>query len=997
MDQLIDKLKELVNKCKQLINNFNVKLESVTQKKWMRHVRISSSVLWNLSLLFTIFLISCFVFFGAIGAGYFASLVKDEPLRSKDNMREQILNYEETSEIYFADEVYIGKLSTDLDRRETSLAAVSPNVINAVLATEDEYFRDHNGIVPKAVFRGLFQDVSNSDTKTGGSTLTQQLIKNQILTNEVSYERKAKELLLAMRLENFMSKEEILEAYLNIIPYGRNSSGRNIAGVETAAEGIFGKKAKDLNLAQSAYIAGIPQSPFTYTPFTNKGEIKKPELLKLGIDRMKTVLFRMKEVGYITEAAYKVALDYDITKDFRGPEVAGTSAYPWLTAELESRAKEIIADILAEKDGIDPERLEEEANLRDKYTILADRDVRSNGYRIYSTIDKEMYDAMQTAAKNFESYGHTFTAMQTDSTTGEEKEVKMPVQVGSIMIENTTGRILSFVGGRDFEIKEVNYATQAKRQNGSTMKPLLVYAPAIELGLIGAGSPVVDVKFKVPGSGYSPNNYTTNDERGIIPAREALASSQNLAAIRLYSSMMNQKPGQFLEKMNITNISQEEYNQLPTAIGGIHNGITVEQNTNAYATFANGGQFIESYMIDKIVDLDGNIIYQHKVEPVEVFSEETAYIITDMMRDVLSSGTGTHAKSLLKFGGDFAAKTGTTNDYKDVWFVGYNPNVTLGVWMGYDKQRSLYQYNNTYSQPSTRVNTLWSTLMNAAYSANTELVGTKQQFKKPAGVVNASFCGISGMAPSTACSEAGLVRSDLFNSKVFLPRTADDSLIAASGVKIDGKVYRAHANTPAEFITGSGVGLNADFIKRMLGTLGGDPGKLLPNNSSLSSSVVAGAEFPADSVPPASVTATLTNKTLTWTKAASNDVVGYRVYRVDQGNSLVATVLESAPYSLNVSSGSYVVVAVDITGLSSIYSNVVIVEDVQTKPDDNEPWKPGNGNTPGNGNPPGNGSGGDNGIPPVNGNPPGNGENHGNPPKNEDGENPESKPGEGIR
>ena len=142
-------------------------------------------------------------------------------------------------------------------------------------------------------------------------------------------------------------------------------------------------------------------------------------------------------------------------------------------------------------------------------------------------------------------------------------------------------RYQSFVGGRDFEIKEVNYATQAKRQNGSTMKPLLVYAPAIEFGLIGAGSPVVDVKFKVPGSGYSPNNYTTNDERGIIPAREALASSQNLAAIRLYSSVRNQNPGQFLEKMNITNISQEEYNQLPTAIGGIHNGITVEQNTNA--------------------------------------------------------------------------------------------------------------------------------------------------------------------------------------------------------------------------------------------------------------------------------------------------------------------------------------------------------------------------------------------------------------------------------
>ena len=215
------------------------------------------------------------IFAGSVGAGYFASLVKDEPLRSKEEMREQIFNYEETSEIYFANDIYIGKLRTDLERRETSLATISPLVINAVLATEDEYFREHKGIVPKAVLRGLLQDVTNSSTQTGGSTLTQQLIKNQILTNEVSYERKAKEILLAMRVEHFMTKEEILEAYLNIIPYGRNASGRNIAGIETAAEGIFGVKASELNLPQAAYIAGIPQAPFKYTPFTNKGECKR--------------------------------------------------------------------------------------------------------------------------------------------------------------------------------------------------------------------------------------------------------------------------------------------------------------------------------------------------------------------------------------------------------------------------------------------------------------------------------------------------------------------------------------------------------------------------------------------------------------------------------------------------------------------------------------------------------------------------------------------------
>lgn len=554
------------------------------------------------------------------------------------------------------------------------------------------------------------------------------MIKNQILTNEVSYERKAKEILLAMRIEHFMTKEEILEAYLNIIPYGRNSSGNNIAGIATAAEGIFGVKPEELNLAQAAYIAGIPQAPFTYTPFKQTGELKDEAGLKPGIDRMKIVLYRMKEVGYITEAQYNEAMNYDITQDFRDSVPRANEMYPWITAEIESRAKEIMAKILAERDGIDPERLDEEDKLKNKYLILADRDIRSSGYRIYSTIDKEMYDKMNEAARNFKYYGHTYTEMTTNEE-GEEVEVQMPVQVGSVLMENSTGRIISFVGGRDFELKDWNYATQAKRSNGSTMKPLLAYGPALEYGVIGAGSPVVDVKFTRKSDGYKPSNYNENEERGIIPAREALAHSQNLTALRLYDSIIDKKPATFLEKLGFSSLTQGDYVNLATSIGGLENGTTVEENTNAYAAFANSGQFIDAYMIDKIVDLDGNVIYEHKVEATPVFSEETSYMITDMMRDVFEYGTGTRAKSMLKFSGDFAGKTGTSQEYRDVWLVGYNPNVTLGVWMGYDKQRTLNTFNSTYFQPSTRVNMMWATLMNAAYDVNRELVGTKEQFQ----------------------------------------------------------------------------------------------------------------------------------------------------------------------------------------------------------------------------------------------------------------------------
>ena len=960
---------------KDWIEKINAKIDELIQQKWMKKLRISGSVAWNLFLLFLVFALVGTVFAGSVGAGYFASLVKEEPLRSKEELRKEIFNYDSTSEIYFANDIYIGKLRTDLDRRVTTLNAVSPDVVNAVLATEDEYFREHNGIVPKAVIRGLLQDVTNSSTQTGGSTLTQQLIKNQVLTNEVSYERKAKELLLAMRLEHFMKKEEILEAYLNIIPYGRNASGRNIAGVETAAEGIFNVKAKDLSLPQAAYIAGIPQSPFAYTPFTNTGALKSKKALQPGIDRMKTVLYRMKDAGYINEAQYKEALAYDIAADFRSPEMRAEDRYPWLTYELESRARDIIAEKLAEADGIDPERLKNETKLKEKYTILADRDVRSKGYRIYSTINKDMYDSMQKAAENFKNYGHTYTVKDKDPVTGEEIDVQMPVQVGSILIENTTGRILSFVGGRDFELKSYNYATQAKRSNGSTMKPLLVYAPAIEYGAIGAGSPLVDVKFSI--SGWSPKNYNTNDERGLIPAREALADSQNLSAIRLYYSILNRRPADYLVKMGITTLQPKDFTNIATSIGAVEEGITVEENTNAFATFANSGQFIDSYMIDRIEDQNGNIIYKHEVKPEQVFSPETSYIITDMLRDVLTKGTGTLARNTLKFSADFAAKTGTSQNYKDVWFVGYNPNVSLGVWMGYDKNETLDAFNNTYQRPSVRINKLWGTLMNSVYDVDPQLIAPKTRFVQPKNVVTASFCGISGLAPSAACANAGLVRSDLFNAKVFLPSKADDSLASSSVVTIKGKTYNALPSTPAEFVKASGAGINQAFIKRMLGPLGGNPASLLPKNSTLANSTVSAVNFPADSSAPAAVSASINGNTLSWT-GSSNDVVGYRIYKVTNGQrTLVGSVLESSQ-SMTVASGqAYVVVAVDITGLTSPQSNTVSTggdasekqpekdkeEEVPTTPptDDNDSDKNGNGTENGDGSDGSNGNNSNNG------------------------------------
>ena len=212
-----------------------------------KYFRISYHVIWNITLLFLIFGVIGTAFAGGIGAGYFASLVKDEDARSKESLTKDIYNLEETSELYFADNVYLGKINTDLEREIVPIEEMSQHLINAVIATEDENFYEHNGVVPKAILRALFQEVANTSVQSGGSTLTQQLVKQQVLTNEISFERKAKEILLALRVEKFFQKDEILEAYLNVSPFGRNASGRNIAGVQAAAEGIFGVSAKDLN------------------------------------------------------------------------------------------------------------------------------------------------------------------------------------------------------------------------------------------------------------------------------------------------------------------------------------------------------------------------------------------------------------------------------------------------------------------------------------------------------------------------------------------------------------------------------------------------------------------------------------------------------------------------------------------------------------------------------------------------------------------------------
>lgn len=904
--------------------------------KIQRTSRITYDVFWNIVLFFIIVGATVAVFGVGAGAGYFASLVKDEPIRDYESMRDDIYNYDETTKVYFADEKYIGDIRADLYREEVNLDDISDYVIEAVISTEDEHFYEHDGVVPKAIVRAMYQEVANTDAQTGGSTLTQQLIKNQLLTNEVSFDRKAKEILLAMRLENFFEKDEILEAYLNIVPYGRNASGKNIAGIQTASLGVFGKEPEDLSIPQAAYLAGIPKNPFAYTPFTSEGEVKDEDGLELGKQRMKTVLKRMFNQKFITEEQYDEALAYDITEDFTDKSDGPTEKHPAVVDELESRAKDILLEQIAEEDGLTMEDVEADKEIKEDYKEQADLALRNNGYHIHSTIDKDMYETMQKVGSEYENYGPN---------NPENDEI---VEAGAVLMENDTGKVLSFYPGREYDVGEnvYNKATKAHRPPGSTFKPLAAYAPAMDLGRLQPGSVIADIPTPVG----KPNNYG-GGFYGLVSAREALAHSYNVTAHYIYQDIMDENPRKnYLEKMGLH--FEEEDAGPSVALGGLTNGVTVEENTSAFTTFANNGEYKDSYMIDKITDSDGNVVYEHKEDPVEVFSPQTAYLTIDMMRDVMKQGTATFVPSRLKHGGvDWAGKTGTSDDYRDAWFVGTNPNVTLGTWIGYDTPASIQCPGCSLSY-SQRNQALWANFVNELSDLDSDIMAPQDGFKQPENIVSASYCASSGMAPSGTCSDAGLVRSDIYNSE-YVPNKKDDSLIGGSKplVAVDGKRVIADEKTPSEFTTSEGGGFtfNPDWLEREGYDRIGDLSQLIPRKSAeawrnisatkgSSSNAGSGINDDNGEQPPQPSSVSNQGGTLSWNGANGHLIVGYRIFYASEegGSTELSGHTTDTSFQLPDKSGVYYVRAVNYFGKESELSNEVEIKGTDTDKEDDE-------------------------------------------------------------
>lgn len=693
------------------------KLKQTKQQKnsgWF-YFHIVIRVLQSLLLV----VISLFILFGALGAGmgagYFAYLVEDTKPPTKEELEKNLEDMDETSHLAYANGSNIATIKSDIKRNSVDSDQISDLVKKAVIATEDEDFYQHKGVVPKAVLRALVSEVTGIGS-SGGSTLTQQIVKQQILSDEVTFERKANEILIANQVESNFSKDEIVEMYLNVSPFGRNNEGKNIAGVQEAAQGIFGVDADDLNLPQAAFIAGLPQSPITYSPYTNSGELQ--EDLEPGLERKDYVLFSMYRNHDISKDEYQKAKDYDLTADFEEQESSDDgNEQSFLYNTVMNEALDIIAKQLANEDNVSGEDFAEEETYQN-YIQEAQQKLANGGYTVNTTIDQDIYNAMQDTAEN---YGYLL-------------DNNNQVEVGNVYMDNETGKILGFVGGRNYEDNQFNHAFSSTRQAGSAIKPALVYGPAIDQGLIGTESRVSDYPTKWrqgENKGDPIVNATNKGTKTFQTVRESLEHSSNIASYHIYRDILDEEDDtsfvydNYLKKMNYPDTDSWTYESASSGVPEV----TTLQQTNGFQALANDGVYQEGYLIDSITDSSGDALYKHKENPERVYSKQAASIMNDLMRGVIDSGHTTEFKSDVSnlnyslANADWVGKTGTTDDYKDSWLVVSTPKATLSSWSGREDNQG------TDRDASKRTAQYMSYLANSIYQANPDSLGADEDFE----------------------------------------------------------------------------------------------------------------------------------------------------------------------------------------------------------------------------------------------------------------------------
>ena len=681
LNELKQKMLEFFQLVKSKINH--KKSEKVSEEKKSdgtggRILSILGSILVAIKgILNTLFILGFIggLFGAGVALGYGVALFDKAKVPQAEDLVKQVKNISSISEIVYADGSVIASIESDLLRTSVSSEEISDNLKKAIVATEDEHFLEHKGVVPKAVIRATLGTFAGLGSSSGGSTLTQQLIKQQVVGDAPTLARKATEIVDALALERVMGKDEILTAYLNIAPFGRNHKGQNIAGVQQAAEGIFGIDANKLSIPQAAFLAGLPQSPITYSPYENTGELKSDEDLELGLKRAKDVLYNMYRTGALTQEEYDQYKDYNLKQDFLPSGTVNVVSRDYLYFTAMAEATDRMYDYLVRQDNVSSQELKNES-IQKAYHERAEQELSNGGYKITTTINKKIHNAMQNAVAN---YGHLV-----DDATGQP-------EVGNVLMDNKTGAVLGFVGGRNYQTNQNNHAFDTKRSPASTTKPLLAYGIAIDQGLMGSASILSNYPTKF--SNGNPIMYVNSPGTGMMTLGEALNYSWNIPAYWTYR-MLREKGVDvkgYMEKMGYE-IPEYGIESLPMG-GGIE--VTVAQHTNGYQTIANNGVYHQKHVISKIESSDGRVIYEFQDKPVQVYSKATATIMQSLLREVISSRiTSSFQTDLAAINSnlaraDWIGKTGTTNEDENMWLILSTPRLTLGGWLGHDDNRPM--------------------------------------------------------------------------------------------------------------------------------------------------------------------------------------------------------------------------------------------------------------------------------------------------------------------
>lgn len=592
----------------------------------------------------------------------------------------------ETSEVYDINGDTISVLKGEKDVYYITYEQIPEDAVKALISIEDKNFFSHDGVDYKAIARACYVMLKDKEMTQGGSTITMQLARTIFLSNEKTWQRKIEEIYIASELERKYSKEEILEFYLNNVYFANG-----YYGIEAAAKGYFSKDISELDLAEICYLLAIPNSPTYYDPVVNPDNT---------IKRKNLILNAMKDDGVISEKLYDEAKDEVITltrPDSIKNNYVETYVYTCATRALMAQnGFEFKTDFKND----DAKKAYEKAY--DEAYNEANKSLFTAGYRIYTSIDLKMQQQLQ------DSIDH-----QLEEFTDVNEEGIYALQSAGVCIDNETGMVNAIVGGRSQEVNgyTLNRAFQSFRQPGSSIKPLNVYTPALEMGYT-PDSIVIDEKLE-DGPENANGKYS-----GEITLRQAVAASKNTIAWQLYTEITPDKGMSYLKDMGFSHIEKEDYG-MAACLGGLTVGVSPLEMAKGYATIENDGYTREPTCISKILDAKGNTIYEVNQEDIKIYEENDARNMTDMLQSVLTDGTA-RGVSL----GDMpaAGKTGTTNDNRDGWFVGYTKYYTTSIWVGYDQPKKVPGLTGS-SYPAA----IWQDFMLAIHEGK-----VPAEFKKPA-------------------------------------------------------------------------------------------------------------------------------------------------------------------------------------------------------------------------------------------------------------------------